>query len=88
MKFGEFSERVFSMFVQDPDDLKAIKSAEEQMSLEKGRKRRQKKIIAMWSLSLLIIPYFINDTLLVNKGGTILDLFLYWKVFALWLEVL
>lgn len=47
MKFGEFSERVFSMFVQDPDDLKAIKSAEEQMSLEKGRKRRQKKIIAM-----------------------------------------
>lgn len=44
MKFGEFSEKVFAMFFQEPDDLKTMKMAEDLINMEK-KQRKQKKII-------------------------------------------
>lgn len=42
MKFGQFSERVFGMFLQDPDDMKTMKIAEGLMSEAKKLKQRKK----------------------------------------------
>jgi len=45
MKFGEFSERVFGMFLQDPDDIKTMKMAENMVSYERKLRSKKKKIV-------------------------------------------
>lgn len=45
MKFGEFSEKIFAMFVQDPDDMKTMKMAEDLINMEKKQMQRRKKIV-------------------------------------------
>jgi len=44
MKFGEFSERVFGMFLQDVEDIKDMKAAENLINRER-RQRQRKKIL-------------------------------------------
>lgn len=46
MKFGEFSERVFGMFLQDPDDMKTMKIAEDLINYEKKLKQRKKIVFS------------------------------------------
>lgn len=46
VKFGEFSERVFGMFLQDPDDIKTMKMADHIISYEKKLKQKKKIISA------------------------------------------
>ena len=47
MKFGEFSERVFGMFLQDPDDIKTLKMAENMVSYERKLRSKKKKIVTI-----------------------------------------
>ncbi|XP_067928132.1 polycystin-2-like [Watersipora subatra] len=47
VKFGEFSERVFGMFLQDPDDMKTMKMAEDLITREKKMKQRKKIVVVL-----------------------------------------
>lgn len=47
MKFGEFSEKVFGMFLTDPEDIKTLKMAENMVNYERKLKSKKKKIVSI-----------------------------------------
>jgi len=46
MKFSEFSDKVFAIFLQDPDDVKTFKMADDLLS-EQRKQRKHKAILSI-----------------------------------------
>ncbi|KAF6020742.1 PKD1L2 [Bugula neritina] len=53
MKFGEFSERVFGMFLQDVEDIKDMKAAENLINRERSKDKERKFFTAKHILRIL-----------------------------------
>ena len=46
MKLGEFSQRIFALFTQDPDDIQTLRMAEDMISHEKKYKHKKKSVVS------------------------------------------